>query len=301
MSDADTSNRPVHGEVVVHPLASVDPAATLGAGTVVEAFAVVGPHVRLGEGCWVGSHAVLSGNVNAGARNQFFPFCSVGALSQDLWSAEDETWVVMADENVVRENVTINTGTSKEYGITSLGCRNNIMAGCHIAHDCVIGDGVVMANNVLLGGHVRIRDNASVGGAAAVHHFVTIGRRAFVGGLTRVIHDVPPWMLLEGNPARVKAVNVIGAERHQLPASSIQALREVYRRLYKRDAQGQRSRLVEELKASADLTPEVAEVLESLTLTSSGCKGRHLERYRTDGHHLDLEAVPDIDRPRRPA
>lgn len=284
-------------EAQVHPTAVVADGARLGRGTVVDACAVISCDVELGEDCWVGPHACLYGKLRAGDRNQFFPHCSIGAVSQDLWHPEEESWVVMGDDNVVRENVTINRGTSKEYLCTSIGSGNNIMAGCHVAHDCVLGNQVVLANNVLLGGHVRIRDNASIGGGAGVHHFVTIGRRAFVGGLTRCIHDVPPWMLYEGHPARIKAVNVVGARRHGLGDDSIKALRDSCKRLFLSDGEARRTDTRRRLRKEMSIVPEVQQVLDFLDLQASGSKGRHLERYRQEDGTLDTDAVPAVDRP----
>jgi UDP-N-acetylglucosamine acyltransferase len=199
---------------------------------------------------------------------------------------------------VIREAATINTGTSKEYRCTSVGNRCNIMAGCHVAHDCVIGDDVVLANNVLLGGHVRIEDFASLGGGAALHHFVTVGRRAFVGGLTRVIHDVPPWLLMEGHPGRLKAINVVGAHRHGLEEERISAIRHAFRRLYGPEGEGNRSGVLQQMLQEEGLTPEVQEMLAALERQASGRQGRYLEGFRLEDNTLDLEAIPSRYRPR---
>jgi len=179
----------------------------------------------------------------------------------------------------VREFVTINRGTLKGGGVTRIGNDCLLMACCHVAHDCLIEDGVTLGNNVLLAGHVAVGRNAIVNGAAAAHQFVTIGRNAYVGGLTRVIQDVPPFMILEGHPARIRKVNVIGLERAGIQGAEIDELRLAFRRLFRSEETRSRALLLLEQEARG---PLVRELIASLRNTELGLKGRYRETLRAE-------------------
>ncbi len=262
----------------IHPTAVVDPKAELGADVHVGPTAVIGPDVVLGDACEVSEGAVIRGPSRIGTGNVFFPHCVVGADPQDLKYEGETTELVIGNGNKIREFVTIHRGTRKGGGQTVLGDENLLMACSHVAHDCRLGNNIVLANNVLLAGHIRIEDHANLAGAAAVHHFTTIGRMAFIGGLTRIVQDVPPFMIMEGNPAKIRGVNAVKLERLHTPAASIQALWDAYRRLWKGGEPV--GVALESLLAENDLVDEVAYLCEFLRRSNEGEHGRHLEAYR---------------------
>ncbi len=158
------------------------------------------------------------GNVTIGCRNHIYPGVVIGGEPQDISYHGADTQVVIGDDNIIRECVTINRATEKEEGVTRIGNDNFLMGCCHIAHDCQLGDHIIIANATLLGGHVHVHDHASLSGAVAVHHFATIGSYSFVAGVSAVRHDVPPYMLVEGYPARPRCINAVGLKRNNFPA-----------------------------------------------------------------------------------
>ena len=188
----------IHETAVVHPKAEVGDDCEIGA------YCVIGPDVVLGSGNRISSHVTIMGNTRIGANNQFYPHSVVGAAPQDLKYKGEDTILEIGDNNQVREFVTINTGTVQGGGVTRIGNDNMLMACAHIAHDCIIDDNTILANNSMLAGHIHIKSRAIVSGAAAIHHFATVGRLGFVGAMTRIRQDVPPFMIVEGSPPRVR-------------------------------------------------------------------------------------------------
>lgn len=255
-----------------HPTAYVDAGAEIGAGVRIGPCAYVGPNCRIGDGTILHNNVTIFANTHMGSRNVVYPGAVVGGLPQDRSYHGEHTLVIMGDDNTVREGATINSGTWKGDGTTRIGSRNLIMANCHIAHDCVLEDEIVMANSVLLGGHVMVESNAAFGGLSACHHFVTVGRLAFVGGVTRVSTDVPPFMLAQGIPMRVWKENRIGLKRAGLSPERIQALREAHRAIFRHGVN--RSEAVAELEAQGNLTEEVRYLLEFLHRAERGNQGR---------------------------
>lgn len=251
---------------------SIDPTAVIADDVEIGPFSVIGPRCRIGPGCRLHNNVTLHANVELGAANEIYPGAVVGGIPQDKKYAGEESCVVIGSRNVIRENVTIHSGTKLGKGRSVIGDRNLIMAGCHIAHDCIVEDDVTMANNVLLGGHVRVERFASFGGLAAVHHFVTIGQHAFVGGLTRVSQDVPPYMLVEGNPSRIWTINRVGLRRRGFKAATLRALKEAHRRLFR---SGEcRSRAMRELLELYPEVPEIRQLADFLDATTAGHDGR---------------------------
>jgi UDP-N-acetylglucosamine acyltransferase len=199
-------------------------------------------------------------------------------MPQDLKYTGEESALVIGDDNVVREFVTINIGTATGSWVTSIGDKNLIMACAHVAHDCVIEDNVILGNNVLLAGHVRIENGAIISGGAAVNHYVTIGTMSMVGGMSRVVKDVPPFMTLEGSPARVRGVNVVGLKRHDIPTETIRQLRNAFRKLFYDDAPS--ALTLDEIEAVESLTPEVLRLVSFLRDMEKGYQGRYREALR---------------------
>lgn len=217
----------------IHPTAVVEPGARIADEAVVGPMCHVGAQAVIGRGSRLVSHVVVLGRTTLGEGNTVWPQAVLGAAPQDLKFRGEDSELVIGDRNEIRELATLHLGTANAGGVTRVGSDNLLMVGCHVAHDCVVGDRVIIANNVALAGHVHIEDGVNIGGVAGVHHFVTIGRHAFVGGMTRLVHDAPPFMIIEGNPSEVRGVNVIGLERKGFDAGSIERLKEAYRRLFR--------------------------------------------------------------------
>lgn len=264
----------------VHPTAVIDPAAVLASDVAVGPYAVVQGPVRIGAGCVIHAHAVVMGHTTLGAENQVFPGAVIGAPPQDLKHAGEPTRLEIGDGNAFREHVTVHPGTAKGGGLTRVGSRGLFMVGSHVAHDCVVGDHVVLANHVLLAGHIRVGDRAILNGAAACHHFTTVGRLAYVGGLTRITQDVHPFTVVEGHPARVRAVNKVGMQRAGLAAASIERVEEAVKRLFTHKREDARDALARLEREHAD-EPLVLEVLASVRASESGRQGRAAEPLRS--------------------
>jgi UDP-N-acetylglucosamine acyltransferase len=252
--------------------AFIHPTAEIGADVEIGPFSYVGPECRVGDGCHLHNNVTLFANVALGERNEIYPGAVIGGLPQDKKYVGEDSRLVIGNRNVIRECVTISSGTKQGGGLTAIGDRNLIMASCHVAHDCILEDDIIVANNVLLGGHVRVEAHANFGGLAAVHHYVTVGRHAFVGGLTRVTQDVPPFMLVEGNPLRIWSINKVGLKRTGVPASTLAALKEVHRLLFRSKAA--RKGLFQEIEAQFGEVPEVRYLLDFVRATERGNQGR---------------------------
>lgn len=223
---------------LIHPTAIIDATAELDASVRVGPYAIIGPRVTIGADCHIHGHAVLDGPLRLGARNEIYSFASIGALSQDKTAShDDETSTVIGDDNIIREYVSIQRGTLKEWetkrGETRIGDRNLIMNYCHVAHDCVIGSDVIMANNASLAGHVEIGDFAGLGGYTLVYQFCRIGAHAFTAFSAGVAGDVPPYMLVQGNPAEARAINKTGLKRRGFSEADIDAIEEAFKLIYR--------------------------------------------------------------------
>ncbi len=244
----------------VHPTAIVDPQARLGTGVEIGPYCIVGADVTLGDGVILHSHVVIAGRTSIGPRTQIYPFASIGHRPQDLKYAGEASELIIGCDNTLREHVTMNPGTEGGGMVTRVGDRGLFMMGAHVAHDCQIGDRVIMANNATLGGHVVIEDDAIIGGLSGVHQFVRIGRHAMIGGMSGVEHDVIPYGLATGERARLQGLNVVGKKRHGLARAEMQTLSQAYARLFgPEDTLAERvERLATELGESAGVADLVA-------------------------------------------
>lgn len=216
----------------VHESSVVDPGAKLGKDVRIGPFCVIGPNVSLGDGCKLHSHVVIEGNTTLGSQCEIFPFASLGHVPQDLKYRGEESRLIIGDRNRVREYVTMNPGTEGGGGITRVGSDCLFMAQAHVAHDCQIGDHVIMANGATLAGHCVVGDHAILGGLSAVHQFVRIGRHAFIGGMSGVENDVIPFGMVIGPRASLKGLNVIGIKRSGFERSELKKLRAAYDLLF---------------------------------------------------------------------
>ncbi len=217
----------------VHLTALVHPEAKLHASVEVGPYAIIGPNVSIGAGTHVGPHAVIEGHTTIGQRNTIFHHTSIGAVPQDLKYAGEPTRLVIGDENTIREFVTMHIGTAGGGGLTKVGNKNLLMAYCHIAHDCTVGNGCVLANCATLAGHVELDDYVTLGGLAAVHQFTRIGKHAFVAGGAMVVMDVPPFCTAQGDRAELAGLNTVGLSRHGFSDEQIGRVKEAYGILFR--------------------------------------------------------------------
>jgi UDP-N-acetylglucosamine acyltransferase len=217
----------------IHPTAIVDPAAQLEDDVEVGAYTLIGPDVSIGAGTRVGPHVVIDGITHIGRENTIYQFSSIGAPPQDKKYAGEPTRLEIGDRNTIREFCTFNRGTSQDVGVTRLGNDNWIMAYVHLAHDCQIGSHTIFANNAQLAGHVHVGDWAIMGGFSNVHQFCKIGAHAMVGMSTSLTQDVPPFVILSGNPAAAHGINSEGLKRRGFSQEAINAIRYAYKLIYK--------------------------------------------------------------------
>ncbi len=262
----------VADNVSIHPSAEIDEEVEIGP------FCTIGPRVRIGRGTRLENNVTLMENVILGQFNHVYPGVVIGGAPQDLSYSGAATRVIVGDHNTIRECATLNRGTEKEDGLTSLGDYNFLMACCHVAHDCRLGDHIILTNGVLLGGHVHIHDHAILSGAVAVHHFATVGSYAFVAGLSGVRQDVPPYLLVEGIPARPRCVNVVALKRNNFSPETIDALHEAHRLLYRARVGLDNAREI--LRNNGQLVPCVNHMLNFIQDQQEGRHGRGREKRR---------------------
>lgn len=251
----------------IHPSAVIHPKAEIGADSVIGPFCVIGEHVVLGNGCKLHSHVVIDGHTRLGEGNEIYPFVSIGLRTQDLKWKGGITRTEIGNRNTFREYVTIHSATS-DGNVTKVGSHNNLLAYSHVAHDVIIGDHVIMSNVATLGGHVRVEDYAVVSGLAAVHQFCRIGKMSIIGGCSKVVQDVPPFMLADGNPAETRTINKVGMERHGISEKAISALRHAYKILFREGLTipNALARIEKELPAC----PELAHLIEFVKTSERG-------------------------------
>jgi UDP-N-acetylglucosamine acyltransferase len=241
----------------IHPTAIVDPGAELADDVEVQAYAVVGDRVRVGGGTRIGPHAVIEGPTTIGRDNRIHGFASLGGAPQDKKYAGEQTELVIGDRNTIREFCTFNRGTTQDAGVTRVGHDNWIMAYVHIAHDCQVGDRTILANNAALAGHVHLGDWVIVGGLTGIHQFVKVGAHAFVGFASAVTQDVPPFMLVDGNPLAVRGFNAEGLRRRDFGPERIAAVKQMHKLIYRMgltltEATTQIAALAESMPAACD-------------------------------------------------
>jgi len=251
----------------IHPTAIVDPKAAIGNGTIVGPYCIVGPGVIVGPDCWLQHHVTLSGPMTAGSRNKFYAYCSIGQQTQDLKYQGEPTYLEIGDDNTFREFVTVNRSTTSE-GKTRIGNGGNFLAYSHVGHDCSVGDAVVFSNNGTLAGHVLVGDHAVMGGLTAVHQFCRLGRFAITGGCSKIVQDVPPFMIADGNPAKVRGVNVVGLERNGFSGDAIKAIKEAFRLVYRSKYNTRQA--VDAIQQELPATPEITQIVEFIQTSERG-------------------------------
>jgi UDP-N-acetylglucosamine acyltransferase len=250
----------------IHPTAAVAPDSELGDGVEVGAFAVIGSGVVIGANTRIGPHAVIQGPTRIGDDNEIFQFASVGSAPQDKKYRGEPTRLEIGDRNVIRECVTLNRGTTKDKGITTIGSDNLFMAYSHVAHDCHVGSNCVLANNATLGGHVHLGDWVIMAGFSGVHQFCKVGAHAFIANNAAVTRDVPPYVMAVGQPAAAHSVNAEGLKRRGFTPEQIRNLRNAFRVLYRSGLK--LSDAAAQLEALAEAQPEVRAIVEFLPLST---------------------------------
>ncbi len=273
-----------------HATALVDPRARVAENVEIGPYSVVGPDVTIGAGSVVMNHATLIGRMTMGKNNTVYPYAVLGGKPQDLKYRGEDTEVVIGDGNTFREFVTVNIGTAGGGGVTRIGNGGLFMAGCHIAHDCELGDHVVIANNVLLAGHVKIEDHVGMSAYVGLHHFVTVGRCAFVGGFSRISVDVPPFMVVAGVPLNVVSTNAVGLRRRGMADSTMLALREAHRLIWRSGLPKPEAVALIEQRYPKD--PDIRYLLEFMKAIDGGKNGRAREPRRGAVGFPDPEDEP---------
>lgn len=225
----------VNPKATIHPLAYVEDGAVIGDGCFVGPFCHVGPQVSLGENVQLVSHVVILGKTTIGAGTRIFPSAVIGGQSQSIHHSTEGTTLDVGRNCTIREGVTMNAGTKEYGGKTIVGDNNTFLAYSHVAHDCVLGNHIILSNNVMLAGHVTVEDRAILGGGSAVHQFTRIGRYAFIGGLSAVSYDVIPYGMLNGNPGILGGLNVVGMSRAGIEKPVIHRVRRAYKAIFEGD------------------------------------------------------------------
>ena len=252
---------------MVHPTAIVHPKAKIGPGCEIGPYCVIGGHVALGGKCKLHSHVVIDGHTKLGKENEIFPFASIGLKTQDLKWKGGVTRTDIGDGNTFREYVTIHSATG-DCEVTRVGSRNTILAYCHVAHNCALGSHIIMSNVATLAGHVTVEDYAVIGGLAAVHQFCRVGKMAMIGGCSKVVQDVPPFMMADGNPAETRTVNKTGMERNGVSEEAQSALRQAYKILFREGLTV--SNAIVKVEKKLPSTPEIRHLIQFVCASERG-------------------------------
>ncbi len=217
----------------IHPSTVVSSKTKIAEGVKIGPFSIIGEDVTVGRDTIIGSHVVIDRNTVVGKKNRIYPFVSIGLPPQDIGYRGEDTRVIIGDENIIREFVTINRATTKQDKVTKVGNKNYIMAYAHVAHDCTLGNSIIMSNAAALGGHIEIGDHAIIGGLVAIHQFVRIGAYAFIGGKSAIVKDIPPFMMASGDRARLFGLNQVGLKREGFSQEKINSLKKAYQIIWR--------------------------------------------------------------------
>ena len=242
-------------QVTIHPSAVVHPNARIADTVEIGPYSVIGEHVSIGRETKIASHVLIEGWTTIGERNQIHSFSSIGTPPQDIGYKNDETFLIIGNDNVIRECATIHRATTKEDRKTEIGNKNFLMAYSHVAHDCKLGNNIIMANSVALGGHIVIDDNAILGGIVAVHQFVRIGAYSIIGGQSAVSQDIPPYVSAAGNRAKLYGLNLVGLKRRGFSDAVIGTLKKAYKIIFRSGLTQDEAlhKVVEEFPQSAEV------------------------------------------------
>lgn len=249
----------------IHPTAIIHESAKLADDVEIGPYCVIHESVEIGSGTWLQNHVTIAGPTKIGANNRFFAYGSIGQQTQDLKYKGEPTFCEIGDNNTFREFITIHRSTNDQE-VTRIGSNNNFLAYSHIAHECSVGDHVIFSNNGTLAGHVEVEDYAILGGLSAVHQFCRVGTHAITGGCTKIVQDVPPFMIADGNPAEVRSVNIVGLQRRGFSEESVTALKKAHRLLYRKNLNV--SQALEEIRAMDDSPENVLKTLADFVESS---------------------------------
>ena len=273
----------------IHPTAIVDPQTSVGKDVAIGAYSVIGPHAVIHDGCRIHHHVTIEGHTTLGEGCEVYPQAVIGLSPQDIKYSGEKTILAIGKNNIFREMVTVHPGTGNGGGVTRIGDNNLILIGAHVAHDCTIGNRCIIANYVQFAGHVHVEDHVNMGGHSAVHHFVTVGKHAFVGGMTRVSADVPPFMVVvaaRGTRTEVRMVNGVGLQRSGYSQEDIGALKDTFMKLYSRRARMNGTSIQDRVAEMLDdpaINPHVEYLCRCLMRSfAHGRHGRYLESLRKD-------------------
>ena len=251
----------------IHSTAVIEPGAQIGEGCHIGPYSVIGANVTLGQGCTLHSHIVIDGHTELGEANTLYPFASIGLQSQDLKHSGGTTHTRIGTHNTFREYVTVHSATD-EGDATVIGSHNNLLAYTHVAHDCQLGDHIVMSNVATLAGHVTVEDRAIIAGLAAVHQFCRIGTMSIIGGCSKVVQDIPPYMMADGNPATTRALNKEGLKRNEVSAESQAALKQAHRILFRENLTSTKG--VDKTRAEVPASDEIEHLLTFIESSQRG-------------------------------
>ncbi|MDP7005723.1 MAG: acyl-ACP--UDP-N-acetylglucosamine O-acyltransferase [Phycisphaerales bacterium] len=261
----------------IHPTVIIDPTSSVASDAIIGPSCVIGPHVTIGSGTNLLNHVTVQSDTKIGEDNRIYPFSVIGGDPQDKKYDGEITTLEIGDRNQIREHVTIHRGTKKGGGKTVIGNDNLLMVSSHVAHDCLLGNDIVIANQVMLAGHITVEDCATIGGGAGINQFSRIGRCSYVGGLARITRDVPPYMIVEGTPAEVRAVNIVAMSRRGYPDFQIEAMKDAFRKLFKDNGGALTQKLEQLLIQYSDHDP-IQKLCDALESSAAGRHGRSNEK-----------------------
>ena len=262
---------------IIHPTSIIDPSSAIADDVAIGPYCVVGPNVSIGSGTELHDHVTVQCNTTIGEENKIYPYSVIGGDPQDKKYADEVTTLEVGDRNEIREHVTIHRGTQNGGGITVVGDDNLLMVGSHIAHDCLLGNHLIIANQVMLAGHITIENYATIGGGAGINQFSRIGHCSYIGGLARITKDVPPYMIVEGTPAEVRAVNVVAMTRRGYSDEQIEVVKEVHRRLFRENG-GSLSEKLTQVLVEFEEHEAVQRLCAAIAASAAGKHGRSNEK-----------------------
>jgi len=254
---------------MIHSTAIIDPTAEISDGVEIGAYCVVGANVSIGKGSVLKSHVVIEGHTSIGENNTFFPFSAIGQITQDLKYVGEPTSLHIGDHNTFRENTTIHRGTTAEVP-TRIGDHNLFLSYSHVAHDCQVGSHCILSNNGTLGGHCTVGDHVIISGLSGAHQFCNIGEHSLVGGCTKIVQDVPPYMIVDGNPAAVRSPNLVGLQRRGFSEEARRAIKNAYKKLFLHKKDSLDSLVKELADEGMDKDPHVQRLIEFIRSSERG-------------------------------
>ncbi len=258
----------LENKVNIHPTAIIHPKATIAEGVEIGPYSIIGEHVTIGRDTKISSHVLIEGWTTIGERNHIFSFSSIGTAPQDIGYRNEETYLIIGNDNVIRECATIHRATTKENRKTVIGNNNFLLAYSHVAHDCQLGNHILMANSVALGGHISIGDHAILGGIVAVHQFARIGSYAIVGGQSAVTMDIPPYVSAAGNRAQLYGLNLVGLKRKGFNEQTITTLKKAYKIIFRSGLT--QDEAIQKARDEFPDSPEVTYLIDFIQTTKRG-------------------------------